>query len=88
MILSIDTSTGAGKITFRTIKGCYKKDYTNGNALKDWRTLCNKYIDKSTPTLNKIKIKFVKSRLKKNTKDPEEWTTELEEPLNCLEYTG
>ena len=78
-VSSIDTSTAAGKVSFRIIKGCKTKDYPNGNAPKSWKRLCDKYIYKSAPTLIKIKRKIAKSRLKKNTKDPEEWITELEE---------
>ena len=83
-MLSINTSTAAGKVTFHIIKGCKTKYYTNGNASKAWKRLFEKYIYKSVPTLNNIKRKFAKSRLKKNTKDPEKWITELEEPRNCL----
>ena len=45
-------------------------------------------IDKSAPKLIKIKRKFANSRLKKNTKDPEEWITELEELRDRLEDMG
>ena len=79
LILLIDTSTAAEKVYFRIIKGCKTKNYPNGNAPKAWKYLCNKYIDRSAPKLNKIKRKFATSRLKKNTKDPEEWISELEE---------
>ena len=79
LILLIDTSTAAGKFSFSIIKGCKTKDYLNGNTPKAWKRLCDKYIDKSAPTLINIKRKFAKSRLKKNTKDPKEWITELEE---------
>ena len=74
-ILSIDTSTAAGKVACCIIKGCKTEEYPNGNAPKAWKRLCDKYIDKSAPTLTKIKRKIAKSRLKKNTKDPEEWIT-------------
>ena len=77
LILSIDTSTAAWKVAFHIIKGYKTKDYPNGNATKARKLLCDKYIDKSAPTLIKIKRKFSKSRLKNNTKDPEEWITEL-----------
>ena len=76
-MLSIDTSTAAEKVAFHIIKGCKTKDYPNGNAPKAWKRFCDKYIDKSAPTLIKIKRNFAKSRLKINTKDPEEWITEL-----------
>ena len=71
LILSINTSTAAGKVEFCIIKGCNRKDYLNGNAPKAWKRLCDNYIDKISPTLIEIKRKFVKSRLKKNTKYPE-----------------
>ena len=53
-----------------------------------WKSLCDKYIDKIAPTLININRKFAKSRLKKNTKDPEECITELEELRDCLEDMG
>ena len=58
LILSIDTNIAAGKVIFCVIKGCTTKDYPNGNALKDQKRFCDKYIDKSAPTLNKIKNFF------------------------------
>ena len=61
-------------------------DHPNGNATKVWKFLCDKYIDNSAPSLIKIKRKFAKSRLKKNTKDPEELIMELEELCYRLEY--
>ena len=76
LIISIDTITAAGKFAFCVIKGCKTKDYPNGNAMNAWKRLCDKYIDKSAPTLINIKRKFANLRLKKNTKDPEEWITE------------
>ena len=85
LIWSIDTSTAAGKVTFLIIKRCNTKNYPNENAQKDWKWLCDKYIDKGAPTLIKIKRKFANSRLKKNTKDPDEWITELEELRDRLE---
>ena len=88
MILSIDTSTVAGKVSFCIVKVCKTEDYSNGNAQKDSKCLSGKYIDKSAPTLIKIKRKVAKSRLKKNTKDPEEWITELEELCDHLENMG
>ena len=88
LILSIDTSTYAGKFSIRVIKECKTNDYPNGNATKAWKRFCDKYIDKSSPTLINIKRKFAKSRLKKNTKDPEEWIMELEELRDRLEYMG
>ena len=65
----IDTSKDAEKFAFSIIKGFKTKDYPNGNVLKACKRLCGKYIDKIAPTLIKIKRKFAKSRLKKNTKD-------------------
>ena len=78
LILSIDTSTAAGKVAFSIMKGCKTKDYPNGNSPKSWKHLCDKYIDKSAPTIMKIMRKFSKTRLKKNIKDPDKWITELE----------
>ena len=88
LILSIDTRTAAGKVSICIIQGCKQKDYTNGNALKAWKHLYDKYIYNSAPTLLKINRKLAKSRLKKYTKDPEEWITELEELSNRLEDMG
>ena len=75
LILSINTNTAAGKVTFHIIKGYKTKYYTNGNAPKAWKRLCEKYIYKSVSTLNNIKRKFAKSRLREITKDPKEWIT-------------
>ena len=65
-----------------------EKNYPNGNSPKAWKHLCDKCIDKSAPTLIKIKKKNAKSRLKKNTKDTEECITELEELRDWLEDMG
>ena len=75
-----------GKVAFCIVKGFKKMDHPNGNATKVWKFLCDKYIDTSAPSLIKIKRKFAKSRLKKNTKDPEELIMELEELCYRLEY--
>ena len=88
LLLSVDTSTAAGKVAFCIIKGCNTNEYPNGNKPKAWKRLCEKYIDKSAPTLIKSKRKLSKSRLKENTKDPEEWITELEELCDRLEDMG
>ena len=88
MILSIDTSTAAGEVYFSIIKGCNTKYYPNGNTRKSWKRICDKYINKSAPTIIKIKRKVSKSRLKKNTKDPEKFIMELEELHYRLEEMG
>ena len=55
LILSIDTITATRKFSFCIIKGCKTKDYPNGNALKSWKRLCDKYIDKNAPISINIK---------------------------------
>ena len=88
MILSVHTSTDAGKFSFCIIRGCKTKESPNGNSPKAWKSLCDKYIDNSAPPLIKIKGEIENSRLRKDTKDPEEWITELEELCNRLEDMG
>ena len=60
--------------------------FGKGNKMQTSSTVISLY--KSSPTLIKIKRKFANSRLKKNTKDPEECITELEELRDRLEDMG
>jgi hypothetical protein len=36
LVLSIDVSSSAGKITFSTVKSCKNKEYEVGNAVLAW----------------------------------------------------
>jgi hypothetical protein len=78
LTLSIDTSTNYGKIAFDLIKSTITKDCPDGNAVKAWRLLKNKYEPDSGPTLARLSNQFYASKLRKG-QDPDVFMTFLED---------
>jgi hypothetical protein len=49
LILYIDVKTSSGKVAFSMVKGCKKKDHTEGNAAMAWGRLKSMYEPTSAP---------------------------------------
>ena len=77
LVLSIDTTTSAGKVAFSYVRGSKSTDYQDGNAEFAFTRLQNKYAPKSAPSLNKINRLFYQAKLKKQV-DPDVFVTYLE----------
>jgi hypothetical protein len=77
-ILSIDVKASYGKIAFKIVKGCKRKDYIDGNAVKSWKKLKNKYEPVFASSIVKVEKPLRDSSLKK-CQDHVVWITELED---------
>jgi hypothetical protein len=78
LMLSINTSTTAGKVTFNYVKAGKTKDFPEGNAAESWRRLRQKYRPDSAPMLTKLTKQFYASKMD-DGQDPDEWMTQLED---------
>jgi len=58
LVLSIDTSTGDGQVTFQSICCCCNDDYKNGNAVDTWKRLTDKYSPNLAPMKLELKSEF------------------------------
>ena len=77
LVLSIDTTTSAGKVAFSYVRGTKSPDYEDGNAAIAFKRLTNKYAPKTAPSLAKINREFYQAKLKKQV-DPDFFITKLE----------
>jgi hypothetical protein len=84
LVLSIDTSTSAGKVAFSYVRGTKTAEYEDGNAEVAFARLCNKYAPKAAPSLAKTNRLFYQAKLKKQV-DPDNFITYLE-GLRTLRY--
>ncbi len=71
LILSINHKSSRGKTAFRLVKKCTSSEYPEGNCKLEWDRLVEKYVQKSMPSLLKLKKKFENSRLKPAQANPE-----------------
>jgi hypothetical protein len=77
LVLSIDTTTSAGKVAFSYVRGTKSADYKDGNAAVAFSRLTNKYAPKTAPSLAKTNRLFYQAKLKKQA-DPDIFITHLE----------
>lgn len=77
LIMSIDTTTAAGKVAFSLVRSSKTKDYPDGNAVVAWKRLRQKFMPDSAPTMTKLQQQFYSSKLEKN-QDPDVWMTKME----------
>ena len=63
IILSINHTSGQGKVAFSLVKNCVSDEYPKGNCKLAWDRLVVKYAPKTAPSLLKLKKKFHNSRL-------------------------
>jgi hypothetical protein len=77
LIMSIDTTTSAGKVAFSLVRGTKSADYEDGNAEIAFARLTNKYAPKTAASLAKTNRLFYQAKLKKQV-DPDIFITYLE----------
>jgi hypothetical protein len=77
LILSMDTSTSAGKVAFGLVRASKSIEYPDGNIAKAWEKLKRKYAPTTAPTLAKYHKQFYRAKLRKGS-DPESFITYLE----------
>ncbi len=77
LVMSIDTTTSAGKVAFSLVRGTKSADYEDGNAEIAFARLTNKYAPKTAPSLAKTNRLFYQAKLKKQV-DPDIFITYLE----------
>jgi hypothetical protein len=58
LIMSIDTTTSAGKVAFSLVRGTKSANYEEGNAEIAFTRLTNKYAPKMAPSLAKTNRLF------------------------------
>jgi gag-polypeptide of LTR copia-type len=87
LIMSIDTSTAAGKVAFGLVKASKSKDYPDGNAATSWKRLKGKYMPDTAPTVTRLSQEFYSSRLFEGH-DPDIWLTKLEFKRLQMEEMG
>ena len=85
IILSINHTTGQGKVAFSLVKNCKSSEYPEGNCKLAWDRLVAKYAPKTAPSLLKLKKKFANSKLESAETHPDEWITELESLRNEID---
>jgi len=78
LVLSIDTSSGDGRIAFQSVCCCKNDDYKNGNAANAWARLMAKYVPNIAPIKLELKSEFQRSKLWDATQDPDIWISDLE----------
>ena len=78
LILSIDSTTPAGRVAFNLVKGAKTNDISDGDATLAWTRLNAKYEPKAAPSRLMLKNKFLSSKMRSN-EDPDVWLTELED---------
>jgi hypothetical protein len=64
LIMSIDTTTSAGKVAFSPVRGTKSADYEDGNAEIVFTRLANKYAPKTAPSLAKTNRLFYQAKLR------------------------
>jgi hypothetical protein len=84
LVLSIETSTSAGRVAFNIVKRSKTSDYPDGNAAIAWQGLKRKYAPTTAPTLTRLSKVFYGAKLKKKV-DPEVFITYLEDVRTRLE---
>jgi hypothetical protein len=77
LIMSIDTTTSAGKVAFSLVRGTKSAHYEDGNEQIAFTRLTNKYAPKTAPSLAKTNRLFYQAKLKKQV-DPDIFITYLE----------
>jgi hypothetical protein len=78
LIMSIDTTTSAGKVAFSLVRGTKSADYEHGNTTETAFTrLTNKYAPKTALSLAKTNRLFYQAKLKKQV-NPDIFITYLE----------
>ena len=78
MVLSIDTSSGDGRVAFQSVSCCKNDDYKNGNAADAWARLTAKYVPNIAPIKLELKSEFQHSKLWDATQGPDTWISDLE----------
>jgi len=78
LVLSIDTSSGDGRVAFQAVCCCKNDDYKNGNAADAWARLTAKYAPNIAPIKLELKSEFQWSKLWDAAQDPDVWISELE----------
>jgi gag-polypeptide of LTR copia-type len=78
LILSMDTTTGSGKVAFSLVRASKSKDYPDGNITNAWSQLKGKYAPSTAPTLAKYHKQFYGAKLKHGS-DPDSFITYLED---------
>ena len=85
IVLSINHTSGQGKVALNLVKKCVSDEYPEGNCKLAWDRLIAKYAPKTAPSLLKLKKKFHNSRLESEDKHPDEWITNLESLRNKMD---
>jgi len=78
LVLSIDTSTGDGKVAFQSIFCCHSNDYKNGNAVDARKHLHDKYAPNMVPIKLELKSEFQQTKLQDALEKLDVWTSNLE----------
>jgi len=78
LLLSIDTSSGDGRVAFQAVCCCKNDNYKNGNAADTWKQLMDKYTPNITPIKLELKSEFQRCRIWDASQDPDVWILELE----------
>ena len=78
LILSIETSSGPGRVAFQIVKACKTTELADGDAAMAWKRLRAKYAPRTAPSLLEMRMQFQNSRLDDPDQDPDEWISNLE----------
>ena len=78
LILSINTSSSVGKVTFRLVRNMKSTDIPKGNCKIAWGRPVSKYALHTASSLLKLNKEFHKSKLELIEKDLDEWNLNLE----------
>ena len=78
IVLSINATTGKGKIAFSLVKNCKTDDFPMGNCRLAWDALKWKYEPHTAPSLLKLEKAFMNCTLESVDEDPEDWILKLE----------
>ena len=87
LILSMDTTKGAGRVAFGVIKRAKTDALSGGDARLAWKNLLNRYEPKTAPSRARLQRLFFNAKCRRG-EDPSTYITYLEDLRNQILDAG